>query len=117
MRYTAAKPKGPVIETTMGKEVAAPTFKRGFVMPKFRELVRLHRSPWFRAGWAYPQGWPHGFSRVFQHPAHLLRLKPQTVAFLSRKGAKTMTAITPASRRAAPTLPTVGTPDPIQLHA
>ena len=28
-----------------------------------------------------------------------------------------MTAITPASRNAAPTLPTTGTPDPIQLHA
>lgn len=28
-----------------------------------------------------------------------------------------MTATTPASRRAAPTLPIVGTPDPIQLHA
>lgn len=28
-----------------------------------------------------------------------------------------MTASTPARRRAAPTLPTMGTPDPIQLHA
>ena len=28
-----------------------------------------------------------------------------------------MTAITLASRKAAPTLPTTGTPDPIQLHA
>ena len=28
-----------------------------------------------------------------------------------------MTAITQASRNAAPTLPTTGTPDPIQLHA
>ena len=27
-----------------------------------------------------------------------------------------MTAITLASRKAAPTLPTTGTPDPIQLH-
>lgn len=56
----AGKPKGPVLENTIGSEVAAPTVKRGFVMPKFRGAVRASMPPWFRAGWAYPQGWPHG---------------------------------------------------------
>ena len=34
--YTAPKPKGPVLENTTSEAVAAPTDKRGIVMPKFR---------------------------------------------------------------------------------
>lgn len=33
--YTVCKSKGPVRKNTIGSEVAAPTVKRGFVMPEF----------------------------------------------------------------------------------
>ena len=98
----APKAKAPVCEDTLSEAVAAPTDKRGFVMSKFLGLVRLHQPSRFRAGWGYPQGHPHGFGRVFQHPAHLLRLKPQTVALVTPDGAKTMHQTTLASRCAAP---------------
>ena len=49
--YTAAVLKSMVHSNTELEEVAAPTFKRGFVTSKFRELVRLHCPTWFRAGW------------------------------------------------------------------
>ena len=45
LRYTAPKPRGPVLQNTKSKAVATPTDKRGFVTPKFWGLVRPHRSP------------------------------------------------------------------------
>ena len=41
MCYIAPKPKGSVLKNTKSEAVAAPTDKRGFVMPKFLGLVRL----------------------------------------------------------------------------
>ena len=112
------KAKAPVLQNTFGKAVAAPTDKRGFAMPKFLGLVRLH---WFRMvyghGGGYPQGRPHGFTRVFNHHAHPLRVKTQRVVLKSRKGAPTMHPTTSASVRV--TTPTTGKShqfDPIQLH-
>ena len=112
------KAKAPVLENTFGKAVAAPTDKRGFAMPKFLGLVRLH---WFRMvyghGGGYPQGRPHGLSRVFNHHAHPLRVKTQRVVLKSRQGAPTMHPTTSASVRV--TTPTTGKShqfDPIQLH-
>ena len=39
-----AKAKAPVLQNTIGQAVATPTDKRGFAMPKFWGLVRLHLS-------------------------------------------------------------------------
>lgn len=55
---TAIKPlhsrpsrKARCLKNAKPTAVATPTEKRGFVTPKFRELVRLHCPTWFRAGW------------------------------------------------------------------
>ena len=116
-----SKAKAPVLENTFGQAVAAPTDKRGFVIPKFSGLVRLHLSRMvYGRGGGYPQGRPHGLSRVFNHHAHPLRVKTQRVVLKSRQGATTMTASPVASRSAAPTTPTTGkTPthfDPVATH-
>ena len=68
--YTAAKPRGPVTQKHQSVEVAAPTYKRGFVMLKFPGAVRLHCSPMVTGrGGAYPQGLPHVYRRVFHIPS------------------------------------------------
>ena len=112
-----AKAKAPVLENTFEPAVATPTDKRGFVIPKFWALVRLH---WCRMvyghGGGYPQGRPHGFTRVSNRHAHPLHVEMQRVVLKSRKGATTMRPSHLASRRAAPT-PTTGNHDPIQLFA
>ena len=108
------KPKGPVRKNTFGKAVAAPTDKRGFVTPKFSGLVRLHLSRMvYGHGGGYPQGRPHGFTRVLNRHAHPLRVRTQRVVLKSRKGATTMTTSPMASRSAAPASPTF---DPIATH-
>ena len=54
----------------------------------------------------------------FQHPAHLSCVKTrQVVSSLEKEQEAVNNVITLASRSAAPTTPTTGTPDPIQLHA
>ena len=112
-----AKAKAPVCEDTSSEAVATPTEKRGFVMPRFLGLVRLHLSYMvYGRGGGHPQGRPHDFGRVFNHHAHPMRVKTQTVALVTPEGAKTMTTFPQASRRAAPT-PTTGNHDPIQLFA
>ena len=99
-----AKAKAPVLQNTFGQAVATPTDKRGFVIPKFWGLVRLHLSQAvYGRGGGYPQGRPHGLSRVFNHHAHPLRVKTHRVVLKSRQGATTMSASPMASRRAAPT--------------
>lgn len=114
-RYNCRKPKGPVFETTTSEEVAAPTYKRGFVTPPFLGLVRPRASSsMVTGGMGISVRTATRLRTWFQHPIHLLRLKPQTVALVTPEGAKTMTAIQQASRAATPT---TGTPDPIQLHA
>ena len=112
------KAKAPVLQNTFGQAVATPTDKRGFVIPKFWGLVRLH---WFRMvyghGGGYPQGHPRGLSRVLNRHAHPLRVKTQRVVLKSRQGAPTMHPTTSASVRV--TTPTTGKShqfDPIQLH-
>ncbi len=115
-----AKAKAPVLENTFEPAVATPTDKRGFVIPEFWALVRLHWSRMvFGHGGGHPQGRPHGFTRVLNHHAHPLRVKTQRVVLKSRKGATTMRPSPQASRRAAPVTPTptTGNHDPIQLFA
>ena len=106
-RTIRTKAKAPVCRNTFGQAVATPTDKRGFVIPKFWGLVRLHLSRMvYGHGGGYPQGHPHGLSRVFNHHAHPLRVKTQRVVLKSRQGA-TMPTSPMASRSAAPTTTTV----------
>lgn len=115
MYYIATGPKGLVLEKTIGSEVATPTVKRGFVMPKFLSMVCVCTpAELVSGGMGLPVRMATRLNPCFQHPVHLMRLKTQKVASLSRSGAKTMTAITSAS---CATTPAQGTPDPIQLHA
>lgn len=112
-----AKPKGPVRRNTISSEVAAPTCKRGFVMPKFLGLVRPHAPVQRLRGMA-------GATRKDVRTAelvfltamlHQLRVETQMVVLLTRSGAKTMSTTT--AIRAAASTPAMGTADPIQLHA
>lgn len=73
------KPNGPVRKNTSGQAVAAPTDKRGFVMPKFRAGAPALVHMVYGHGEAYPQGWPHGLSRVLNHHAHPLRVRTHRV--------------------------------------
>lgn len=111
-----AKPRGPVRKNTTSKAFATPIDKRGFVMPKFLGLVRLSAPVQWLRGMvgATRKGVRTALDVFLTTMLHPLRLRTQTVATLNPKGAKTMTAITTASRA---TTPTTGTPDPIQLHA
>ena len=106
-----SKPKGPARRNAFGQAVAAPTDKRGFVMLKFLELVRLHWPPMvYGHGGGYPQGRPHGLSRVSNRHAHPLRVETQRVVLKSRQGAPTMhhTNVASANTRTPITLPTTG---------
>lgn len=116
--YIRSKPRGPVFETTQKPEVAAPTFKRGFVTPPFfGQVRRCAPSLTVMGGMGNSVRTATRLVSWFQHPVHLLRLKPQKVASLIQPGIQTMTAFTQASRSAAPASPAMGTVDPIQLHA
>ena len=92
LRYTAPVLKSMVLENTKPVEVAAPTFKRGFVLPKFWGLVRLHWPHMVSGGMGVSAKTAARLQACFQHPAHLLRLKTQTVAFFgSPVGSQAMT--------------------------
>ena len=113
--YIGGKPKGPVFETTTKPEVATPTVKRGFVMPKFLGLVRLFASSLMvTGGMGISVRTAARLRACFEHPVHLMRFKTQSVARLILEGIQTMTASTKATRASTPTQ---GTSDPIQLHA
>ncbi len=104
------KPKGPVCDDTFGQAVATPTDKRGFAMPKLWGLVRLHLSRMvYGHGGGYPQGRPHGLSRVINHHAHPLRVMTQRVVLKSRQGATMPQAISAAVRTPTPF-------DPVATH-
>ena len=110
------KAKAPVLQNTFGKAVAAPTDKRGFVMPQFWGLVRLHLSRMvYGHGGGYPQGHPHGFTRVLNRHAHPLCFKTQRVVLKSRQGAPAMHPTTSASVRV--TTPTTGTAHALNFEA
>lgn len=94
LRYTAPVLKSMVLQNTFGKAVQTPTDKRGLVTPKFWGLVRLHCSPLVSGGMGQAARLAAWLFPCFEHPAHLLRFKTQTVALESRKGAKTMTHVT-----------------------
>ena len=109
----ALKAKAPVLQTPKPVAVAAPTEKRGFITPKFRGLVRLHLPIMVSGGLGKRATCAARLQACLKHPAHLLRVQTQMVALDTPVGAKTMTAVTTASRCAAPALPHL---DPIALH-
>ena len=117
-RYTASKPKGPVLQNAKLEEVATPTYKRGFVTPKFWGLVRLHLSLMFSGGMGRTVTSPARLLACFEHPTHLLRVKTQTVDYFgSPEGIQIMSAITP---KMGPSVTATGTPAAIpadRLHA
>ena len=115
--YIGAKLKGPVFETTIPVAVLTSTEKRGFVTSKILGLVRLAASSLMvTGGMSLSARLATCLQAWFQHPVHLMRLKPLTVGYFdSPVGIQSMTAINTASRCAV--TPTTGTPDPIQLHA
>ena len=113
--YTAPVLKSMVLENTKPVEVAAPTFKRGFVLPKFWGLVRLHWPHMVSGGMGVSAKTAARLQACFQHPAHLLRLKTQTVAFFgSPVGIQTMHPATQG--RTTPT-PATSATHPNQLFA
>ena len=112
--HNRAKPKGPVLENTKHAEVAPPTVKRGFVMPKLFGLVRpLAPSFMVTGGMGISVRTAARLRACFQHPVHLLRLKTQHVESLIHAGTKSMTTSQTAIRTAAPS---ASTPDPIALQ-
>lgn len=116
-RYNGRKPRGPVCRSTIGSEVATPTVKRGFVMPKFLGLACPHAlALMVTGGMGLSVRTSARLNPCFEHPVHLFRVEAPQVASMSRSGAKTMSAPVAAGRRAAPKLPASGL-SVIQLHA
>ena len=115
LSYTAAVLKSMVLENTFEPAVATPTDKRGFVMPKFWGVVRLRCPHMVSGGMGRTARPPARLVPCFQHPAHPLRLKTQTVASSIQPGIQTMT--TP--HRAPIVAPTFYTPthDEARAHA
>ena len=74
----APKPRGPVRSNTFSEAVAAPTEKRGFVSPKFSRC-RHSGIGMVSGGMGLPVRMAARLRTCFQHPAHPLRLKTQTV--------------------------------------
>lgn len=91
-RHNLRKPSGPVLENIFGIAYATRNDMAGFVAPDFSTDARILGVGLVCCGrgGACPQGWPHGYTRVFNHHAHTLRLKTQRVVPESRIGAKTM---------------------------
>lgn len=101
----ASRTSGPVLQNTTSEAVATPTDKRGFVSSKFQGLVRLRWPYMVSGGMGLPARMAARLRTCFEHPAHPLRVKTQTVALVTPEGAKTMTSFTRA--QAAPAdLPT-----------
>lgn len=99
---------GLVLQNTFDSAVATPTVKRGFVMPKFWGLVRLRHPHLVSGGMGVSAKTAARLNPCFEHPAHLLRFKTQTVALESHSGAKTMTHV--PQGRTTPTQATSATP-------
>ena len=96
-------------KNTEHAEVATPTVKRGFVMPKFLGLVRLNVSTqWLRGMVGATRKGVRTSACVFLTTMlHPLRVRTQTVASLIHAGAKT---IHPATQgRTTPTPATSAT--------
>ena len=101
--YTAAVLKSMVHSNTVPVEVAAPTFKRGFVTSKFWGLVRLRHPFMVSGGMGLPARMAARLQACLKHPVHLLRVQTQTVGFLdSLEGIQTMTHVTQGTTTPTP---------------
>ena len=101
--YTAAVLKSMVHSNTVPVEVAAPTFKRGFVTSKFWGLVRLRHPFMVSGGMGLPARMAARLQACLKHPVHLLRVQTQTVAFFgSPVGIQTMTHVTQGTTTPTP---------------
>ena len=100
--YTCLKPRGPVFETTLPVAVYTSTEKRGFVTSKFWALRTFAHRHMITGGMSLSARLTTCLQAWFQHPVHLMRLKPLTVGYFdSPVGIKTMTTITQQAHRAA----------------
>ena len=98
----APKAKAPVLENTFGKAVASPTESGVLSRPDFLGVSTFGRIYGFgRDGFVRKAG--RTALPVFSTSRPPAALENAACGFESRKGAKTMTAVTPASRSAAPT--------------
>lgn len=105
-----------VLQNTFGYEVAAPTVKRGFVMPKFRGSVQQH-PPMVAGKMGLSVRLAARRIPCFEHLAHPLRFKTQTVVSKSRYGALTMPKLALVRPAAPITLSTTdANPEAIHLH-
>lgn len=120
------KPKGlglknPVCEDTFDTAVATLAEKKGFVTPKFWELVRLHGFHMVYGGMglryskdcAQSVRTPARLYPCLQHPVHLLCVKTQSMVPKPHTGAPTMTASkgqTAPTSKAAPAITTTKQP-------
>ena len=75
----APKPKGPVIETTTTSSGSNPHRGAGFCHARIPGMVRLHSPAMVSGGMGLPARMAARLRACFQHPAHPLRLKTQTV--------------------------------------
>ena len=101
--YTAPVLKSMVHSNTELEEVAAPTFKRGFVTSKFWGLVRLRHPFMVSGGMGLPARMAARLQACLKHPVHLLRVQTQTVAFFgSPVGIQTMTTTTQGTTTPTP---------------
>ena len=102
--YNYSKPNGPVRKNTLGSAFSTPNDKRGFVMPNFFGVVRIVVSVnklWGMV-WATRKDVRTAEPVFLTTMLHPMRVRTQTVASMSRSGAKTMTA-TLRAHTAAPT--------------
>lgn len=113
--YTANKPRGPVCRNAKSVEVAVPTNKRGFVMPRFWALRIFAHRHMVTGGMGISARTAARLRTCYEHPVHLLPVVRPHVVRLNPIGTKAMTA--PRRAHNAAPKPTTGTPDPIQLHA
>lgn len=79
--YTAPKLKSLVHSNTVPVEVAAPTFKRGFVTSKFLTLRTFAHRLMVSGGMGVSAKTAARLQACLKHPVHLLRVQTQTVAF------------------------------------
>lgn len=105
-----------VLETHLRTSGSTPHRERGFVLPKFWGVVRLHCPRMVSGGVGLPGRMASAAgSACFNIPAHPTRLKPQKVDSLIQPGIQTMTTlVTPA--QAAPTLASAHEAALIELH-
>ena len=99
----APKAKAPVRKNTFSEAVAAPTEKWGFVTTNFWGLCVCTASLFWSVVGVIRKDTRTTSDVFLTATLHPMRVRTQTVALVTPEGAKTMTAVTPASRSAAPT--------------